>query len=29
VGESVAEGLEEAQIREVFERVLRTKGGAQ
>ena len=28
VAESAAEGLEEAQIREVFERVLRTKGGA-
>jgi GntR family transcriptional regulator len=28
VVESAAEGLEEAQIREVFERVLRTKGGA-
>jgi len=29
VAESAAEGLEEAQIREVFERVLRTKGEAQ
>ena len=29
VTESAAEGLEEAQIREVFERVLRKKGGAQ
>ncbi len=28
VAESAAEGLEEAQIREVFERVLRGKGGA-
>jgi GntR family transcriptional regulator len=27
VAESTAEGLEEQQIREVFERVLRTKGG--
>ena len=28
VTESAAEGLDEAQIREVFEQVLRTKGGA-
>jgi GntR family transcriptional regulator len=28
VAESAAEGLEESQIREVFERVLRGKGGA-
>jgi GntR family transcriptional regulator len=28
VADSAAEGLEEAQIREVFERVLRKKGGA-
>jgi GntR family transcriptional regulator len=28
VAESAAEGMDEPQIREVFERVLRTKGGA-